>query len=241
MIFSPSRKLIFIHIPKCGGSSVERAYEDFSLYDDIILGSTKFGQQIDSYFQKKFGLCKHSLPMDIINIVGEQKWIDFKTFALIRNPFSVYESYYRFISGIFIRHSQSENISVTELKKRVLNTETGYPFESWYLAQAYASTHDFEQFFDKMLAYKKFPVSPFSDCLLLNDSLLRVDHVYKLEEINKLWDALDICLSDGKIHRRHSNKSLKKIKIKWAARHTDLILNHHEEDFIRFNYNRQKV
>jgi hypothetical protein len=74
-MISHQDKIIFVHINKTGGTSIEKAFgskRDFSISDQII-------------------------PKDIIDQVGMQVWADYYTFAMIRNPWD------RFISEYFFR------------------------------------------------------------------------------------------------------------------------------------------
>jgi len=51
MILSNSKKYIFVHIPKCAGTSITRAIAPSCEWNDIILGSTEFGNEIQNAYQ----------------------------------------------------------------------------------------------------------------------------------------------------------------------------------------------
>ena len=101
MIISPQRNFLFIHLYKCGGTSVERAYEKISLWDDLILGSTDFGEYAQGYYKQKFDLHKHSFARNIMRALGKERYLSMESFALVRNPFRVYESLHGWIEGFF--------------------------------------------------------------------------------------------------------------------------------------------
>lgn len=67
------RKLIFIHIPKTGGTSIE-----------IALG------------QEQCGLQKHELPSNIIWDYGRELWKSYYKFTFVRNPWDRLVSWYFF-------------------------------------------------------------------------------------------------------------------------------------------------
>src|SRR5215469_2544795 len=58
MIISHSRRFIFVHIHKAGGTSVEQALDPHLAWNDLILGGSQFGEKIQGAYQKRFGLNK---------------------------------------------------------------------------------------------------------------------------------------------------------------------------------------
>ena len=50
MILGKHKHFIFIHLEKCGGTSVENALAPYLLWDDIIMGSTHFGEQLQAFY-----------------------------------------------------------------------------------------------------------------------------------------------------------------------------------------------
>ena len=91
MIISPYKEFIFIHLEKCGGTSVETALEPYLAWHDMIIGSTNFGESIQSLYFNRFGvdkvksemLWKHSSAQEIYQFVGPDNWNDFKKFSIV--------------------------------------------------------------------------------------------------------------------------------------------------------------
>ena len=82
MIISPSKNFIFIHLEKCGGTSIESTLEPHLYWSDMILGSTDFGEGMQQlYYERysrkevnKYKLWKHSTAKDINAFVGNDEW-----------------------------------------------------------------------------------------------------------------------------------------------------------------------
>jgi hypothetical protein len=77
-MISHEHKFIFIHIPKCGGTSVECAFNAWDDKDNFFVGSRK----------------QHWFLDQIIKANPESK--DYASFAFIRNPFSRIVSEYKY-------------------------------------------------------------------------------------------------------------------------------------------------
>jgi hypothetical protein len=78
---------IFVHIPKCGGTSVSMALSDLSQFNDIELGGTAYGQAINRAYHTRFGIGKHSTANEIRSVIGHSLWARYYSFALVRNPY----------------------------------------------------------------------------------------------------------------------------------------------------------
>ena len=68
-------------------------------WEDLIIGSTDFGERIKNFYKTKFGLHKHSNASEIIEVLGEKKWKSFKTFTTVRDPKTLYQSYYNWAAS----------------------------------------------------------------------------------------------------------------------------------------------
>jgi hypothetical protein len=89
----------FIHIPRCGGTTVELALSSLNHWTDIELGSTLFGQKVNVHYWTRFGLHKHSMAKQISNVIGHAGWSRFYKFALVRNPIARAVSIFEFVKS----------------------------------------------------------------------------------------------------------------------------------------------
>jgi hypothetical protein len=231
MIISPQRNFIFIHLYKCGGTSVERAYEKISLWDDLILGSTDFGEYAQGYYKQKFDLHKHSVARNVIRALGKERYLSMESFALVRNPFRVYESLHGWIEGFFISHVGEERVE--NLKRRIRCNEVDRPFANWPASQAYAHSEDFRGFMDYFEVHG-LPFEPMCRSLMMANDRCRVKHVYKLEEIDAFWRHLAE-ITGAPLEPLHENRSAREDYV-WEARQIESIRRAYAEDFERFGY-----
>ncbi len=96
-IVNHSRRFIFVHVPKSGGTSVSLMLSPLTTYRDQEIGATLFGLAINKPYAKRFGLRKHCSSTELKNIVGGSIWREYFTFAFVRNPYSRAFSIYAFL------------------------------------------------------------------------------------------------------------------------------------------------
>ena len=75
-----NNKLIYIHIPKCGGSSLNTNLEKYRIEN----------------FNKKIG---HSTYLEYKNIVGNKLFNEYKTFMIVRNPWDWHISWFFYLKN----------------------------------------------------------------------------------------------------------------------------------------------
>jgi len=75
MVFCSRKKIIFIHIPRCGGTSVERALNMFI--------SVEHGWGL-----KNDRAMHHYLCSDYISLLGRETFYSYYKFAIVRNPYT---------------------------------------------------------------------------------------------------------------------------------------------------------
>lgn len=131
-IISENYKLIFIHIPKCGGSSIEREFEKYCKWGDFVIGSTKNGLKLQKITFNLYGLGKHTKPKDLKSILGE-KWCQYKKIAIIRHPRKIIESYYKFGKRRLTEICNNKNVTENTILKHIQERNTKYVPEWMYL------------------------------------------------------------------------------------------------------------
>lgn len=86
-VINRTHNFIFVHIPKCGGTSITHSLSALTEYCDLEIGSTPYGESFQKIFSPRFGIFKHSFGHEIRAAVGRQTWASSFTFTFVRNPF----------------------------------------------------------------------------------------------------------------------------------------------------------
>lgn len=166
MIISNSRRFIFVHVLKTGGTTVCAALDPFLRWNDVVLGGTEFGERMNGPYRERFGLRKHSTAQEIRAVVGDATWSSFFTFAFVRHPYARAVSFYRWLGRTLEKHP-----------------EPTAPQRAWPSMQAFVESRDFSGF----IRHEKFLTSAaaLSQCATVGDEAGRVlvDFVGRLEDL----------------------------------------------------------
>jgi len=121
MIINHKRKFIFIHLPKCAGTSIKRAlYPYCDEYDQF------FGGHPDAP-EGNNEISKHSTAMEIKSFATEKRWNNYFTFTFVRNPIDRITSLYNWwhhTKGLF-DIKKKESICSMTFEEFVFSEETG--------------------------------------------------------------------------------------------------------------------
>ena len=147
MIISHSRKFVFIHIHKTGGTSLERALDPHLAWNDIILGGSKFGEQIQAPYAKKYGLNKHSTVSDIESVCGANFLEDYYLFSLVRHPLARLCSMYNFVATTLNKWAHQQGIQLKDVAKyKTPEAAKKKPALKWASTKAFLNSGNFSEF-----------------------------------------------------------------------------------------------
>lgn len=107
MIINHSRSFIFVHVPKAAGTSLTRMLQGFTTYRDQEVGGTPFGEKIQPFMKKRFGLAKHASAEEIRTVMGPDDFHAYYSFAFVRNPYTRAFSIYNYFKRQFADKGES--------------------------------------------------------------------------------------------------------------------------------------
>ena len=218
MIICHSKKFIYIHIPKTGGESVEKALgchlkRPLLNKKDLILGSTKLGIKLNKYYKKKYSLKKHSGIQKIFDLYNSKKEInDYRIGALIRDPILRSFSYFNYIANIvekgLIRINRPKDYSY--LIERIEENDYGkMNFLNWRITKAYLESNGDPNLFFNNLNFKG--IEQQVDFLKIEGKISTKLILIKLEEINSSINLFEKLTGIKNLKIPLKNKSPKKI------------------------------
>jgi hypothetical protein len=147
MIICHSHKFIFIHIHKTGGTSLENALDPHLAWNDLILGGSPFGERIQQFYTKKFGLNKHSTIADIERICGRDLVEDYYVFALVRHPLARMCSMYNWVATTLNGWAQQQNIELRDVARHITpEAAKRKPALGWTSTKVFLRSKNFSEF-----------------------------------------------------------------------------------------------
>jgi len=236
-ILSSKNKFLFIHLHKCGGTSIEQSYEEVAHWSDVIIGSIGLAGAMHDYYREKFSLSKHSSVMEIANVIGTEDYHDMTGFALVRDPYSVFESFYGWTGKIFA-YSARINESTIENAKQIVATggekADQLHFADWGSSKAYANSTSFNDFVEISLKNQSLP--QVSMCKRLGiGTELEPKYIFQLGEIECFWEALENYLGTS-LKRTHSNASKTEDGYRWNKENVAKVGQIFSQDIEKFGF-----
>jgi len=236
MIISKSKNFVYIHLDKCGGTSIEAALEPFLSWDDIIIGSTPFGEKMYlAYQEKSNSLRKHSTSEDIKYFIGKD-WESMYKFATVRDPEKIMISLYFYIKDMIDYHIDSRSLKdITDVvyenkyKKELvfLNNKafTNDPYFFYFIKSSINKTY--------IDGFIKYMINSGSSSI--QTQISRVDDtvdLYDLDNINNDWNNILKKINiNAVVQLKQLNKSNKPSNIYLKKETVDLIKEHFIDDY----------
>lgn len=234
-IVSFNSNLAFIHIPKCGGSSIEFEWQRCGAAEDFVIGSTPEGEALQPHFKRLCGLQKHNTAWSLRRVLGRKQWNGLQTVIVVREPKKICESWYRF-AGEQADCWIEDNASDLEGLRAAIaaNDDTLPPW--WFgfkrtLVEAMMSD-SFEEFVERVLDRRwRYYLRRYTNDKLGNRI---VDHVFKLEQPDSLNEFFRGYLGPG-FQLGHKNAG-KDLETNWNDRQLTKFFGITEKEYLTFGY-----
>ena len=147
MIISHSRRFIFVHIHKAGGTSVEQSLDPYLAWNDLVLGGSPFGERIQGPYKTRFGLSKHSTVAEIESVCGAQYLEDYFVFSVVRHPLARLCSVYNFVATTVNNWAVRQNVSLEDARRLITpQAAKKMPGLAWLSTRIFLKTKGFSEF-----------------------------------------------------------------------------------------------
>lgn len=250
MLILNSRKIIYVHIHKTGGETVEHVLGKLGTWNDIILDSEHPAARQE--FERRFGLNKHSTALQGAKLIGMDVWNSYFSWTTVRNPYERMASLYGFVAsmsepllaqiGFPLNESPEVQLRWLESDRYPRKNHWAFPAVRAYLATR-GSPSPFSDFLRHPLISAKEPAyhSQFSRLSNATGDALLVKRVVKLEVLSELWPDLctEMRIPPTKLLTRNATPNKWKRSVEQLFTNPadlELINTVHAEDFRRFNY-----
>lgn len=218
-LISNSHRFVFVHLHKCGGTSVERALSTQMAWNDLILGSSRYGEKLQQIYKPEYGLDKHSTAAEIKNVIGDELWKSYFTFATVRHPFDRVVSFYSYLNTFYLNfyrgsalkllyHLDRANL-VSPAMTKIPKLDDAF---RWPGITSGIESNSLSEFIRIERCWESYGMMPqFQRLADSSGEHLLVDYVSRLEDLDNNWDYIGE--KTGIVQPLpHANKSKRKYK-----------------------------
>lgn len=178
-MISYDKRCIFIHIPKCGGTSIENII--WPRPEDRIESNLWMGFISEFHNKYQTGGLQHLLARQIRDEVGLGVFESFYKFAIVRNPWD------RIVSQFAYMQSRPDLMNFVGMQPKT----------------------EFKNYLRLIKKRQHVQWKPQLDFILDDDGTLLVDRICRLEclekDLNEIFDVLGVCRDRDKA--THANRS----------------------------------
>jgi hypothetical protein len=250
MVILDSRRMIYIHIHKTGGDTVEHTLAQIEQPDDVILDAEH--PDASKGYEQRFGLGKHSTALEVVRVLGPETWRSYFSWATVRNPYARIASFYSYLAAITEPELSLVGYPLEappEVQRRWVDSPDYSMTDQWAFAgvRAYLATRASRTPFSDFLRYPLLAtdepayLSQFSRVRNADSDALLIYRAVKLESLTGLWPQLCRDMGLPRVRLRSTNRTPHRWRRSVAdlfVRRADveLINSIHADDFCWFGY-----
>ncbi|MGO8870793.1 MAG: sulfotransferase family 2 domain-containing protein [Acidimicrobiales bacterium] len=224
MILSTSRKFIFLHIHKTGGTSIVATLKPYIVPTEIILNGKEVSQVLG----------KHSTALMVRDNVSADVWDTYYKFAFVRHPVDRAISLYGYCARIA---SIQKRGLPHRLRRLYLPTKRGDPLR-WPAMIAFTSTSSFSEFVRHPALANEPGMQPQVNSICDHDGHIIVDFVARFERFDDDFAKIQrtIGLPNDTAVRRNSSEAHSVGRSTLPQHDLDYLEQYFEIDFARLGY-----
>jgi hypothetical protein len=225
MPISYNHKVIFIHIPKCAGTSVEsilfnasNAFDsvtkELHFYTETLTPTKLASLPLEKFPDEEYRICasknkQHYTYRELTKILSQGILDTYEKISIVRNPYDRLVSEYHFCEGSVKIHKD-----FNDFVKTALNLEK---YKRNWLYDGHLETQT-------------------SYLINENSNFNSIDKIFKFENLNECFEYLNLLTGiDQKPHARRSNNR-GSYEEYYTSELKEIVYNFYKEDFINFNY-----
>lgn len=217
MPISYTHKIIFIHVPKCAGTSIETILQTGKEENFFTTGLPSSSITLlpqEKFTDREYRLCasknrQHYTYRELAKILPQNVLNSFKKISVVRNPYDRLVSDYHFYDGALKCHKDFE-----EFVKNVLNLEE---YKRVWLYDGHLETQT---------------------SFLINEqgNFNSIDKIFKFENLDECFEYLSTITGKLEKVRARVTTNRKPWEEYYTPELKELVYNFYKEDFINFNY-----
>ena len=212
-------KILFIHIPKCAGTSVERILninKDSEFYTESLTSKVLADLPLNNFTDEEYRLCasknkQHYTYKELVKILPKNIIENFQKIAIVRNPYDRIVSEYCYSSRIVNTCKDFE-----EFVKTALNLDL---YTRNWLYDGHLETQT---------------------SFLINEqkNFNSINKIFKFEELDACFDYFNKIIDKKQKFHARANINRKPYAEYYTSELKEIVYNFYRNDFINFNYPR---
>ena len=220
MPVSHKHKVIFVHVPKCAGTSIEYLLDINDIRDFFTMGRLEERRQIipiDKFTTEEYEIClnknmQHYTYRELSKILSPYIMSSHKIISVVRNPYTRLVSEFYFLNSL-PKYAKNK-ITFEDLVTQKLQLDR------------VARNKEFDGHLETQTSF------------LINDSgnFNSIDKIYKFENLKECLNDISTLTGNTSYPHLRASKTIKPYEEHYTPELREIVYNFYKEDFINFEY-----